>query len=95
MEPFKPLARFFAAIQKDGRISVTHIGVFAALVQHWQASGFPVPLQAYSHELMKVARILSRATYHTCVRDLHDFGYIRYEPSYKRNVRSRFYLYEE
>lgn len=88
MEVFKPIAGFFDAIQKDGRISITHIGLYAALVQYWQEHGFENPMQAYSHEVMRVAKISASTTYHKCIRDLHDFGYIDYQPSFKRNKRS-------
>ena len=41
--------------------------------------------------LMKNARI-SRRTYHKCMRELHEYGYIRYEPSSNPFFRSRVYL---
>jgi hypothetical protein len=92
MELYTPLAGFFAAIKKDCRISVTHIGIYAAVLQYWQQQGCPVPLQVYSYELMEVAKISSKTTYHQYIRDLHDYGYIKYEPSFKRNARSKVYV---
>jgi hypothetical protein len=88
----KPLSDFFIAIKKDGRISITHIGVYAALLQYWQENGCVNPLQAYSHEIMGLAKISASNTYHKSVRDLHAFGYLRYEPSFKRNQPSKVYL---
>jgi hypothetical protein len=92
MDSLSPLSRFFAAIEGDGRISVTHIGVFAALVKSWMANGSSNPLCAYSHEVMKVAKISAQRTYHRCIRDLHNYGYVKYEPSFKRNIRSKVFL---
>jgi len=92
MEDMKPLTDFFRAIDKDARISITHIGIYAALLQYWQMNDRKNPLTMYSYELMKVAKISAPTTYHKCVRDLHAFGYIRYEPSFKRNRRSRIFL---
>jgi hypothetical protein len=92
MQRIKPLAEFFQAIEKDGRISVTHIGIYVALLQYWQAHGCQNPVCVYSYELMRVAKISAATTWHKCVRDLHEFGYIRYEPSFKRNRRSKVYL---
>jgi len=86
---------FFAAIKNDPRICITHIGLFATIVQCWQTAGFPDPLLAYAHEVMPLAKISASTTYHKCIRDLHDFGYILYEPSFKRNQRSRIYLKTE
>jgi hypothetical protein len=92
METLKPLTAFFNAIAKDGRISNTHIGIYAALLQYWKMNEFANPIEAFSYEMMEVARVSSPSTYHKCVRDLHDFGYIRYDPSFKHNQRSKVYL---
>ena len=87
-----PISVFFEAIRNDGRISITHIGVYAALVQYWQENGFVNPIEAYSYEIMRLAQI-SANTYHKCIRDLHAYGYVHYEPSFKRNRRSRIRLH--
>lgn len=92
MEAEKLLGDFFKAIENDGRISITHIGVYAALLQCWLEHGCEHPLQVYSHEVTKLAKVSASNTYHKCVKALHDFGYIRYEPSFKRNERSKVYL---
>lgn len=91
MEVFQPIAGFFEAIKNDGRICISHIGLYAALVQYWQDHDFINPVEAYSYEITRVARI-SANTYHKCIRDLHDFGYVKYEPSFKRNRSSKVFL---
>jgi hypothetical protein len=92
MEAIKPLSDFFTAIEKDARIGITHIGIYAALLQYWQKNGCANPLSAFSYEIMRIAKVSAQATYHRSVKDLHSFGYIRYEPSFKRNCRSKVYL---
>jgi hypothetical protein len=92
MEMCRPLAVFFDAIRSDPRICITHIGLFATLVQYWQAHDGVLPLRAYAHEIMPLAKISASTTYHRCIRDLHDFGYIDYRPSFKRNERSAVFL---
>ncbi|PWK72937.1 hypothetical protein LX99_04267 [Mucilaginibacter oryzae] len=92
METGRLLAAFFSAIQKDGRICSAHIGLYATLLQVWQQRGFPNHIEVYSHELMPLARISSRSTYHNCIRDLHDFGYLQYEPSFNKKLRSKILL---
>ncbi len=92
MEKFKPLSGFFEAASKDARISITHIGLYAVLLYSWQDQDFKNPVMAFSHELMDVSKIATRVTFLKCLNDLHDMGYIRYERSYKRNVRSKVYL---
>jgi len=92
MEGIGPLADFFKAIKKDGRISITHIGIYAALLQYWQSHDCENPLNVSSAQVMDLAKISSPHTYRRCMKSLHDFGYIRYAPSFKRNERSKVYL---
>ncbi|OOQ60022.1 hypothetical protein [Mucilaginibacter pedocola] len=92
MENFKPLSGFFEAVKADGRITISHIGLYAVLLQHWQEQDFKNPVMAFSHEVMALAKMSARATYFKCLNDLNDLGYIRYERSFKRNVRSKVYL---
>ena len=93
MKAISPLAIFFEGIRKDHRISITHIGLFAVLLEYWQQHEFCNPIEAYSYEIMPLAKISASTTYHKCLRDLHNYGYLRYEPSFKRNRRSRIFLY--
>lgn len=88
MDELKPLADFFSAIEKDARISVTHIAVYAAVLHYWQASGQVNPFRVYSYEIMRLAKVLANNTYHRTIRDLSAYGYLRYEPSFKRNEAS-------
>jgi SOS-response transcriptional repressor LexA len=92
METLKPLSDFFKAIEKDCRISVTHIGIYAALLQFRADSGFINPIQAYRYEIIDIAKLSSPKTYHKCMRELSEYGYIRYEPTRKRNHRSIIYF---
>jgi hypothetical protein len=93
MDQIKPLSDFFFAIAKDARISTTHIGIYAALLQYWQEHDCNNPIKAYSREIMRIAKISAQRTYHRRVKDLNEYGYIRYEPSFKRNSPSKVYLF--
>lgn len=92
METLQPLSDFFSAIEKDDRISITHIGIYAALLQFRTDKGFINPIQAFRSEIMSIARIAAPNTYHKCLKELSDYGYIKYEPSFKRNQGSRIYF---
>lgn len=92
MEQLNPLSDFFSAIQQDGRISITHIGIYAALLQYRIGNGFINPIQVFSYEIMQLAKISSPITYHKCVRELSEYGYINYMPSFKRNQGSKIYF---
>ena len=92
MDALQPLSDFFMAIERDPRISITHIGIYAALLQYWKEHQYANPIQVFSYEIMKIAKISSSATYHKSIRDLSGFGYIRYEPSFKKNQGSKIYF---
>ncbi len=92
MEQLKPLSEFFTAIENDPRISITHIGIYAALLQYWKDHDYNNPMEAFSHEIMQLAKISTRATYNKVIKDLSEYGYIKYEPSFKRNQGSKLYI---
>lgn len=92
MENLNPLFIFFSAIAKDYRISVTHIGIYAALLRYRADKGFANPVEAFKYEIMRLAKISSHVTYHKCIRELSEYGYIRYKASSKRNQRSTIYF---
>lgn len=94
MEFLKPLSDFFSAIENDPRISITHIGIYAALLQYWSEHLYENPVQVFSYEIMSIAKISSAITYHKCVKELREYGYIKYEPSFNRKKGSRIYLLE-
>ncbi|EHQ27003.1 hypothetical protein [Mucilaginibacter paludis] len=89
MEHFNYISSFFKAIASDPRISVTHIAIYASLLQYWDQEGYVNPLYVFSREIMDIARVSSRTTYRKAVQDLNDYGYLRYELSYKRTKGSR------
>ena len=41
---------------------------------------------------MKMAKIDSRATYHKCLKDLVQYDYLKYFPSFDPLVKNRVYL---
>jgi hypothetical protein len=92
MSSLKPLSDFFKAIADDPRISITHIAIYMALLQYRDQKQGDEPLYILSYEIMRIAKISGCATYHKVIRQLSEYGYIRYEPSYKRNQKSKVYL---
>jgi hypothetical protein len=86
------LAAFFSAIEKDQRLGISHIGLYATLIWMWEKQGFKGPVNAYGKEVMHHSRIASTATYQKLVRQLVQYGYIRYKPSYYKGKASRISL---
>lgn len=94
MESLEYLSDFFRAIESDARISVTHIGIYAALLQYRIKAGFINPIEVFSGEITGIAKISSAMTYYKCVRDLSDYGYIKYEPSFSHTKGSKIFFVE-
>jgi len=87
------LDRFFRDISVDARVTVTHISVYAAILQSLRRLGTD-HISMFGFELMQAAKISSGKTYYKAVRELNEFGYINYEPSFKKNKPSRISLPE-
>lgn len=92
METTKPLKDFFQAIEKDYRISSTHIGIFAALLYYRSCNGFVNPIEAFRLQIMTLAKISAPETYRKCMKELTDYGYLKYIPSFKKNQPSKIYF---
>lgn len=92
MDTIAAFQRFFERIRNDRRIGSTHIGIFAAALQYSIEQGGCNPIKAYSREVMNIAKISALKTYCRCVKDLHEYGYIEYTPSKKKNVPSRIFF---
>lgn len=93
MEQLGALTKFFKAISTDPRIGVSHISLYCALLQNCNDVNSETPLTIEKLELMRIAKISGRATYHKCLSDLHNCGYIKYQPSYDYRKKSKVYLF--
>ncbi len=89
MEQVKELTSFYSAIKGDHRIGTTHISLYMALFQFYNLNRLENPIQITRTAVMEVAKISGLATYHKCMRDLVEFGYIQYEPSYNPAINSQ------
>ena len=92
MEQVKELTNFYSAVKNDNRIGTTHISLYMALFQFYNLNRLENPIQITRTAVMEVAKISGLATYHKCMKDLVEFGYIQYEPSYNPAISSQVYL---
>lgn len=88
MDPSAALTSFMEKIKGDRRIGSTHIGLFTAAVHYSTTAGGINPIKAYSREIMSLAKISALRTYCRCLKELDEYGYIKYFPSKKKNVPS-------
>lgn len=82
MNYIRHLTGFFQRVSIDERLNPTHISLYMALFQMWNINRFTNPISISRSEMMRLSKIYSNATYHKCIRELHEFSYIEYIPSY-------------
>jgi hypothetical protein len=81
MNYIKLLNTAFEKFYFDDRLNPTHISLYLALFQEWNSSRFAYEFYVNSRELMRVAKIGSKSTYHRCIVDLDGWQYLSYFPS--------------
>lgn len=82
MNYIRHLTAFFDRIAVDERIHPTHISLYMALFQFWNLNRFQNPISISRSEMMVVSKIQAKATYHKVIKELHEYGFIVYKPSY-------------
>lgn len=88
------LSGFFQRVAADNRLNPTHVSLYMAIFQFWNAERFQNPVSISRQELMRISKISAKATYHKCIKDLHNFGYIQYLPSFNPFKGSLVYLFD-
>lgn len=92
MDRSKPLSDFLSLVQQDGRIGPTHITIYVALWKFRVNQGFANPIQVFSGDIMRIAKVSWRNTFYNCVNDLDKYGYLKYEPSNNKKTGSMIYF---
>jgi hypothetical protein len=88
----KELKKSYLSLSKDKRVNVSHIGIYIALLYLWLRNKGINPTYITRRKVMQLAHIRSIATYHKCIRQLQEFGYVHYIPSYNRFSGSQVYI---
>ncbi|CAL1519118.1 hypothetical protein MMC2321_02863 [Chitinophaga sp. MM2321] len=89
MENQNYLLSFFSRVEKDYRINKAHMSVYMALYYLWSLQGFKGLLYIYSVQILPIAKISTCGTYYTVMKQLHEYGYLSYEPSFYRKRPSK------
>ncbi|WP_297986090.1 MULTISPECIES: transcriptional regulator [Epilithonimonas] len=93
MNYIRHLTGFYDRIQEDDRLNPTHISLYLALFQFWNLNHFRNPISISRNEMMKLSKISAYGTYHKCIKELHQFGYIDYLPSFNPYKGSLVHLF--
>lgn len=86
------LSAFLETVKEDPRIGTAHISLYVSLIGLWWEKSFERPLSVFSYEIMPRCKIAGTATYHRNIKELHDYGYIKYIPSYNHFQGSLVYF---
>ena len=89
MNYIRHLNGFFARLSEDKRMSSYHISLYFALFQQWNADRFSEQFVICRTETMELSRLGSVNTYARCMKELSEWGYIRYIPSSNMHSGSR------
>ena len=80
--PQTPISELFINISEDPRVTVWHICLYVTMLNLWQQCGFKKQVKISREKLMARSHFRSITTYHKCINQLRDFGYILYQPTY-------------
>ncbi|MFC3366188.1 hypothetical protein ACFOG5_23675 [Pedobacter fastidiosus] len=81
MKLSSPIDDFLKKAVMDNRLFPSHISLFMAIFHHSKDDP-KIEFLICRKKLMQYSRIKSIATYHKCLSDLVQAGYIDYKPSY-------------
>ena len=93
MNYIKHLTGFFDKVIQDRHLNPTHISLYVALFQQWNINRFQNPISITRDEMMRISKIASKATYHKCIRELNDKGFLKYDPSFNPYRGSMVFLF--
>src|SRR5687768_15560143 len=82
LENMKQITDLINQVNLDERLKPLHLSMCMALCNCWIKNRFKASYNVSRRQLMKSSRIHSTATYHRIIKDLQNFGYVQYEPSY-------------
>ncbi|MDQ2178578.1 hypothetical protein [Marinifilum sp. D714] len=81
MNYVRHLNGFFKILEKDERMSAYHISLYLTCFQIWNQNRFVNPFPVSRMEMMRLSRIGSVNTYAKCMKELKEWGYVKYSPS--------------
>lgn len=77
----------------DDRLHATHVSLYISLFTLWNLNRFENPISINREEVMKISKIGSKHTYHKCLKNLSEYGYLKYYPSHNPLRGSKVYMF--
>jgi hypothetical protein len=79
-------------ISLDDKLKPGHVSLLLTLFNFWITNNFKKEYQISRSQLMRMAHIQSKATYHKIISELIDLDYINYIPSFHPKNGSKIQL---
>jgi hypothetical protein len=89
------IMNYLSICMDDSRLNVWHLAILAAILnlgyrqRQWQR------IKVSRSKIMALSHINTLPTYHKYFKQLQDFGYFKYSPSYHPDYRSEVELHEK
>ena len=88
LKEFSFLISFYDQTEKDNRLKTGHLNIYTCLVLLCFLNGWKKSISITRSKVMRLAKIKGKATYHRYLKELQEFGYISYQPSYHPTIGS-------
>lgn len=82
------LTSFLKLASGNRHFRQSHLSLYSAILMYHAKASFQNPFRVSRRELMEHSAIHSFSTYHRCIKDLVDNGFIEYWPSYHPSLAS-------
>ena len=87
------LEHVLSKFDNDQRISPWHISLYMGLFRIWNNSMFKNEINIRRGDMMHTSKIGSANTYTRCLKELHEWKYIKYTPSKSKFISSKVHMY--
>jgi hypothetical protein len=84
MNYIKHLKGFFDRLEADANMTAHHISLYMVIFNVWNMNRFLEQFEVTRMDLMSMSRIGSAHTYSRCMKQLDDWGYIKYSANSNR-----------
>lgn len=77
-----PIDDFLVKACSDSKLLPSHLALFMAIFYYSPPENPRQEFRVTREKLMAFSKIKSKSTYHKCLQDLVNLGYVFYQPSY-------------
>lgn len=88
------ILEWLSKVLVDHRVTSRHLALYLTLMLFWKKSGFKQSFRVTRAQVLPHSKLTSTTTYHRILKDLLNFGYISYKPSFHPSIGSLIELHK-